>query len=208
MGLWDTIRKTFAGDVQAPPSVTTTVATTTRAHVPEDGYDPRRDEGPVPPLTAVRRSARYDRQQGGSGSVEGHDWRTDDGRLMKDWCCIVGQWKRLGIYQVRVVGESFRSAKELGAAVPGEPAVLVPEPDNPHDANAISVRTTGGVPVGYVKATTTKTLRRIAKDGPVQVMFWARHHDERGAPCSVEVMMVRAGAATIPGALPEHPSLA
>lgn len=77
-----------------------------------------------------------------------------------------------------VVGESWRE-KQIAAAIGGRPrvdkeveqilpAVLVPEPDNPHDPNAISVRVRGHV-VGYLSKEDAVRYRdpihRIAASG-------------------------------------------
>lgn len=79
---------------------------------------------------------------------------------------------------VDVVGEYFREA-QIMAVLGGKPkkdqslsvdavALLVPEPDNPHDANAISVRIDGHI-VGYLAREEAKTWRpifhRIAASG-------------------------------------------
>ena len=105
------------------------------------------------------------------------------------------------------MGESYRQTSELEDVKPGAPALLVPEPDNPHDGNALAVRTLAGTQLGSVKGSTTRTLRRLARQGPFHVMLWALHRDERSRPCAVEVMMWRPGAANVPSGVPEHPPL-
>jgi hypothetical protein len=225
MALWDKVKKALGANAEpeqqgsrSAPSIweaprpeaasAPPVPEAPRQEPPATFYDPRHDDGPVPALHAEANQRRYERHSGGSGAVTGFTWKTADGHIMKDWCCGATQWDRLGIYQVDVVGESFRTATELEAVVPGEPALLVPEPDNPHDANAIAVRTTTGEHVGYAKGSTTKTVRRLAGKGPFHAMFWALHRDETGKPCAVEVMMFRPGAAKVPADLPVHEPLA
>jgi hypothetical protein len=43
-----------------------------------------------------------------------------------------------------------RAALESDEAAPGRPLTLRPEPDNPHDPNAVAVLLASGEPVGYV----------------------------------------------------------
>lgn len=64
------------------------------------------------------------------------------------------------------VGRNPRLDEEIEVNVP---AVLVPEPDNPHDRNAISVRV-GGQVVGYIERADTKKylkdVQRVTGFGP------------------------------------------
>lgn len=98
-----------------------------------------------------------------------------------------------------VVGESWRE-KQIAAAIGGKPrldkeveqtlpAVLVPEPDNPYDPNAISVRVRGHV-VGYLSkedaARYRDPIHRIAASGheaTTTARIWAvvrNSYDDRG----------------------------
>lgn len=99
---------------------------------------------------------------------------------------------------VEVAGEAYREA-EIVAALQKRPAIdeeievslpahLVPEPDNPYDPNAISVRVRGHV-VGYIERDQTQphleAIHRIAASGHVAVTnarIWAsrRTHWEGG----------------------------
>lgn len=98
-----------------------------------------------------------------------------------------------------VVGESWRE-KQIAAAIGGKPradkeveltlpAELVPEPDNPHDPNAISVRVRGHV-VGYLSkedaARYREPIHRIAASGheaTTKARIWAvvrKSYDNQG----------------------------
>ncbi len=59
-------------------------------------------------------------------------------------------------YEVEVVGESYRNSdgsdrqRIIARLQVGDPIVLVREPDNQYDSNAIAVCTTGGRQIGYL----------------------------------------------------------
>lgn len=84
------------------------------------------------------------------------------------------------------LGRSPRVDEEIEVTVP---ATLVPEPDNPHDRNAISVRINGEV-VGYIGKDETKTylkdIQRITASGhapstAARVWMVRRNHREGGS---------------------------
>lgn len=83
------------------------------------------------------------------------------------------------------VGQNPRLDEEIEVNVP---AVLVPEPDNPHDQNAISVRVNGHV-VGYVERADTKKylkdVQRVTASGhtpatSARVWMVRREHRDDG----------------------------
>lgn len=104
-----------------------------------------------------------------------------------------------GYPNIEVVGEAWRE-REITTAVgqsPGIdqeievtlPAVIVPEPDNPHDRNAISVRV-GGQVVGYIAKEETRSylndVQRVTASGHRPMTFariWMvrRRHSDGGS---------------------------
>lgn len=187
MGL---MRRLFGG----PPALPSTAAHLPPAPPPKrEIYDGAK---PVPDgIAAVRRTVRYTRHDGSGGVVEGFELVTPDGRWLPDGRCGIGKWSSLGICHVKVVGESHRSQAELRSAVPGEPAVFVPEPDNPYDANAISVRTPDGTLIGYVGRDETDRVRKLLRTAkvPVHATFWCVHRNPRNEVVSVELLLWQAG---------------
>lgn len=80
------------------------------------------------------------------------------------------------------VGQNPRLDEEIEVSLP---AVLVPEPDNPHDQNAISVRVRGQV-VGYIERADTKKylkdVQRVTASGHAPVVtarIWMVRRDHR-----------------------------
>lgn len=75
----------------------------------------------------------------------------------------------VGDFAVRVVGTSYYQPALAGIAdgTRGPPemltAVLVPEPDNPHDRNAVRVDI-GGVAVGYLARPAAKAFRSALRE--------------------------------------------
>jgi hypothetical protein len=70
------------------------------------------------------------------------------------------------VFRFLVAGVSFgdRQAVLLGVNN-GDRLDLVPEPDNPHDRNAISVRTSNGDSVGYVPREQAVLLKGRVTEG-------------------------------------------
>lgn len=54
---------------------------------------------------------------------------------------------------------------EIAACLPGEPVLLVPEPDNPADPNAIMILSARQVPIGYVAAERAPLIGRHIRQG-------------------------------------------
>jgi hypothetical protein len=101
-----------------------------------------------------------------------------------------------GRYRVEIVGEAsyqaaigrLAGAKTHDGVSVYKPAVLVPEPTNPHDRNAVSVRIEG-LTVGYLSREQAVTFHRVvagdgwptASVGPVKAWLhggWKRPGDE------------------------------
>jgi hypothetical protein len=99
-------------------------------------------------LSFERRDWRF---EGGSGDpVEGRGYVLRDGERSLSWTSRA--LSEAGMEVVKVAGASYRPAdlQDPGFA-PGSPLVLRPEPENPHDSNAIGVwNETGTAQAGYL----------------------------------------------------------
>jgi len=86
-----------------------------------------------------------------------------------------------GVHVLRVVGVSHRSeAVQVAAFSPGEPVILMPEPDNPYDPWALGVRDVGlGLQVGYVAAVRSRALVEEMRFRPLHALV-LREHRARG----------------------------
>jgi hypothetical protein len=63
---------------------------------------------------------------------------------------------------------------EILLCAPGDPVVLEPEPDNPHDRHAIAVYSERGVQMGYIVADRTLFIRRAWEQGrAIRAIFQA-----------------------------------
>lgn len=156
---------------------------------------------PVPAITAKPRPpADFTGRDDETLRIGGFAFWTDDSRFLHPDRCGITRWGHLGIYVPEVVGESFRSQDELRRAVPGEPARLVGEPDNPYDAEAIRVETADGTHVGYVAQKATKSLRRAftqAEDQPIRCVFLETYAKADGGDVvGVKIVLWRADALT------------
>lgn len=76
-----------------------------------------------------------------------------------------------GWFRVAVAGESFRNPDgsdrqvEICCCCAGEAVMLDPEPDNPHDPNAVRVVSSRGVQIGYVSRAAAAQLVRDLESG-------------------------------------------
>jgi single-stranded-DNA-specific exonuclease len=71
-------------------------------------------------------------------------------------------------FYTKAVGVTFEDRQErLAALIPGQPLCLVRQPDNPHDANAILVRTEQEVEIGYLNADLARHLAKAMDEGAV-----------------------------------------
>lgn len=93
-----------------------------------------------------------------------------------------------GVDALRVVGVSHRSGPLQDAAfAPGEPVILMPEPDNPHDRWALGVRDVGlKLHVGYVAAARSRELVEEMSFRPVHALV-LREHRVRAARAGLRI---------------------
>lgn len=172
---------------------------------------PKLEEGEsAPTIIALRHSRQFTSDDGETMDGEGFRLVTSEGLWWPEYNCRVGDWDVLGIYQPEVVGESY-AGRDLQhrSLEPGNPVRLVPEPENPHDENAIAVTSwEGRKKAGYVKASNTRTVRRLfeRETAPMHVVSswtWSK----RGERASFECLIFRAGAIQGLDELPTHPAL-
>jgi hypothetical protein len=90
-----------------------------------------------------------------------------------------------------VAGASYRlDALQDDAFSPGRPLTLVPEPDNPHDANAVGIwDAERRLQAGYVPA---EVAPQVAPDSQ-PVALW-EFRDEDGRRVGLRVLIAPAGA--------------
>lgn len=82
--------------------------------------------------------------------------------------------------EVKVKGTSYRSREEIGAARLcniGDTIILVPEPDNEADSNAIKVFTMEGFHIGYVEASLAKLVKSNIYHIGKCIVSKITHHD-------------------------------
>ena len=108
-------------------------------------------------------------------------------------------WQRLnqdhpGLYAFDVAGENhYRNEIQRRDFAPGARVRLVPEPDNPYDADAVAVRSGNGrLKCGYVpREEAAKVKEMLEEQQPyTATVMWAAN-DERGSRCALRVLMVR-----------------
>jgi hypothetical protein len=103
-----------------------------------------------------------------------------------------------------VVGAAFKNADgsdrhaEIRACEPGERVFLIPEPDNPHDGNAVAVFTGREVQIGYISAERARLVSVwMADDNDIVALFqratdfgaWIRVAFDGGDPELTEAML-------------------
>ena len=78
---------------------------------------------------------------------------------------------------LRVAGASHREAElQADGFAPGEPVILMPEPDNPHDRFALAVRDLSlAAQAGYVPATRSRELVEEMVFRPLHALALAEH---------------------------------
>lgn len=115
-----------------------------------------------PPVLTLR---RWDYGHGLDDDNDGYGFTAPDGKIWPAHNCLWSTWDELGVLVLHVVGESFH-ADDLNdpSFDPGRPVRLYPEPDNPVDAHAISIRNwTTDKTAGYVKKGSTSRLRNLLR---------------------------------------------
>lgn len=100
--------------------------------------------------------------------TDGAPWRDDD-------------LDEVGIHVLRVVGTSHRtSALQSDGFLPGEPVILMPEPDNPHDPWALAVLALSLEDhAGYVPARRSRELVEEMVHRPLHAVSLAEHRVRR-----------------------------
>jgi hypothetical protein len=78
-------------------------------------------------------------------------------------------------------------------AAPGRPLTLRPEPDNPHDPNAVAVLLASGAPVGYVP----RDIAADVRDGWTAVVLRERRDSPRGPRTGLTMLLARDGTVTL-----------
>jgi HIRAN domain-containing protein len=147
-------------------------------------------------------------------SFERRDWQADsesgaplDGRgfvLLDGGRSLAWTSPRLaesGVEVLKVAGTSYRleELQDPGFA-PGSPVVLRPEPDNPHDPNAIGVwNAAGSAQAGFVpRESAAELVRRIASE-PLEAFALWEWRDADGRRCGLRILIAP------PEALAERP---
>ena len=106
-------------------------------------------------------------------------------------------------FSVAVVGIRYANADgssraaEIEGCARGERVELVPEPENPHDAYAVAVRSCRGAQIGYLTAGRAAWVsRRLRAGEPVEALFQELHE-------TMAIVRIRFG-----GGAPELPARA
>jgi HIRAN domain len=101
------------------------------------------------------------------------------------------RWSDERVLVVPLAGASYRlEALQDGAFAPGSELALVPEPENPHDPNAVAVWDAGRrLQGGYVPA---EVAPRVS-EGAQAIALW-EFQDESGRRVGLRVLIVPAGA--------------
>jgi hypothetical protein len=95
-----------------------------------------------------------------------------------------------GVVCIDVTGTTFRDGVLDDGCQPCRQALLIPEPSNPHDPNAIAVHTVTGVHVGYIPRDETAALHEWLSRGPVGAAFMWERFDRTGRRYGVKVVAV------------------
>jgi hypothetical protein len=142
----------------------------------------------VPQVTIQRRGYKLEWLEGAEG--QGYYVRRSDGKRL--------HWESLprteGLEAVPVAGTSYRLKDIQGDGfTPGKPVLLRPEPDNPHDPNAISVWDAGGrIQAGFIPAKDAKRIGKKLENVERAIVMWeTRKASERVA---LRLLLINRGA--------------
>jgi hypothetical protein len=117
----------------------------------------------------------------GGDELEGGGYRLVDRDLPAD------------VHRVKVAGVSHRrDALQSAAFAPGAELALVPEPDNPHDADAVGVwDAERSVQAGYVPRDTARLIRRRLRRGRVArvISLWEWRQAGSGERVGLEILI-------------------
>ncbi|CAA9536963.1 MAG: hypothetical protein AVDCRST_MAG30-4325 [uncultured Solirubrobacteraceae bacterium] len=108
----------------------------------------------------------------GDGMTRGYRVLDERGRPWSD-----ADLDEVGVHVLRVVGVAHRAeALQDDGFAPGEPVILMPEPDNPHDLFALAVLDLSlGAHAGYVPATRSRELVEEMVHRPLHALVLAEH---------------------------------
>lgn len=83
-------------------------------------------------------------------------------------------------FSVKVVGVTYQSGypQTIHDLNNGDDAVLVREPDNPHDSEAIRVTTKTNQAIGYIPAQVAKKLNAVFAQGKHYTATFSKNIDE------------------------------
>lgn len=86
-----------------------------------------------------------------------------------------------------IVGNNFRPAEaryRYGKLEDGEQLVLVREPSNPYDSNAIQIHTLDGIFLGFIPKAKNQSLAKQMDDGLEVIAHW----DENAERIDIKVL--------------------
>ena len=108
----------------------------------------------------------------GDGVTRGYRVLDETGRPWSDW-----DLDEVGVHVLRVAGVAHRAeALQDDGFAPGEPVILMPEPDNPHDPFALAVLDLSlAAQAGYVPATRSRELVEEMVHRPLHALVLAEH---------------------------------
>jgi HIRAN domain len=117
-----------------------------------------------------------------------------DGERSLDWASP--RLRDAGVEVVKVAGTSYRleELQDPGFA-PGSKLLLRPEPDNPHDANAVGVwNADGSAQAGFIPRERAEELvRRLASETLEAFALW-EWRDADGRRCGLRILLAPAEA--------------
>lgn len=170
----------------------------------DDRYAEPENYKPMPILTL----RNWDYGKGLESGSEGFGFTTPDGKIWPAGKCKWAYWNDLGILRVKVVGERFHlDDLQSPEFAPGKAIRLTPEPENPHDPKAISIRSWDGtLTAGYVKQGNTQRLRNLLSDQAFSAMVLSTDSYD-GKRQAAQIIVFRPGRVLGCEKLPTHPPL-
>jgi hypothetical protein len=171
-------------------------------------YADRQDYDPLPVLTL----RRWDYGHGLDEDASGYGFTAPDGKVWPAHNCLWSTWQELGVLVINVVGVSHHLDDLADPSFdPGRPIRLLPEPENPHDPNAIAIRNwKAESTAGYVKKGSTQRLRNLLRGQDLRVMALYCRYDQappHGRRVSLKVAIFRADRLIGAEDVPPHPRI-
>jgi hypothetical protein len=164
------------------------------------------EEYQTQPVLTIR---PWDYGHGQDRDVFGFGFQTDDRRIWPANNCKWALWEQLGVLVVHVVGCEYH-LKDLSdrSFDPGRHICLVPEPDNPHDPKAISVRNLDhSLTAGYIKKGSTARLRNMLRGRDFRVMALSYCNDDSGNRDRLNIVIFRPDRLSDVDHIPPHQPL-